>query len=108
MVMKAVFVACLLVLAGLSVASAADADRHRPHARADRAMVWPSAPDSLSATVLASDGCWRACEAQCGRHVRKCAGAIGLSGCLPFNDACGRTCVKQCRTYGGPLLNWID
>jgi hypothetical protein len=110
--MKASFLACLVAFAALSPALAADVDWRRPAGRSYRIAPLPIAPDSLSATVLASDGCWRACEAHCGWHVRKCVKfnglTTGLTDCLPANDACDRFCVRRCRAYGGPLLNWTD
>ena len=106
--MKALLLACLVAVAAMSAAAAADVELRRPHTRSYRIAPLPIAPDSLSATVLASDGCWRACEAHCGWHVRTCIKHEGVTGCLPHNDSCDRTCQKQCRTYGGPLLNWTD
>lgn len=106
--MKALVLACLLALAATTAAQAADAEWRRPATRSYRIAPLPIAPDSLSATVLASDGCWRTCAAHCGWHVRKCIKHEGVTECLPYNDLCDRTCVKQCRVYGGPLLNWTD
>jgi hypothetical protein len=106
--MKPALLACLIAFAAITAASAADVEWRRPAARSYRVSPLPIAPDSLSGSVLASDGCWRACEADCGRQVRKCMKFNALSDCLPFNDFCDRTCVKQCRVYGGPLLNWTD
>ena len=106
--MKAALLACLIACAGLSAASAADLDWQRSGARSYRVAPLPIAPNSLSATVLASDGCWRTCEAHCGWHVRKCIRHEGVTDCMPANESCDRYCVKQCRAYGGPLLNWTD
>jgi hypothetical protein len=106
--------AVLAMFAATSAVLAAELETRRAPA-VDRAAArsyviapLPIAPDSLSATVLASDGCWRACEARCGWQVRKCIKFNGVTGCLPLNDSCDRTCVKQCRAYGGALLNWTD
>jgi len=106
--MKVAFLACLVAIAAMSAAAAADTEWRRPPTGHDRIAPLPIAPDSLSATVLASDGCWRACEAHCGWHVRKCIRHEGVTDCLPHNDSCDRICQKQCRPYGGPLLNWTD
>jgi hypothetical protein len=106
--MKSVLLACLVALAALTAASAADVDVRRPTTRSYRVAPLPVAPDSLSATVLASDYCWRTCEAHCGWHMRKCTRHAGLTDCVPYNNSCDRNCVKQCRTYGGPLLDWTD
>jgi hypothetical protein len=111
--MRPVLLALFVLAAALSAASAADVDVRRAAPRTSAARSYfvaplPIAPDSLSATVLASDGCWRVCEARCGAHMRGCMKNAGLSLCLPLNDACERDCVKQCRAYGGPLLNWTD
>lgn len=104
--MKAALLACLLGLAATFAASAAD---RPPNAgRSYRLAPLPIAPDSLSATVLASDGCWRTCAAYCNFEVRKCIKFEGLTECMPLNESCDRGCVKQCRPYGGPLLNWTD
>ena len=106
--MKSALLACLLGFAVTSAASAADLQRQGPFTGSYRVAPLPIAPDSLSATVLASDGCWRTCEAHCGWHVRKCIKFEGVTDCMPLNESCDRTCVKQCRAYGGPLLNWTD
>lgn len=111
--MKAGWLAILLAFAAISASWAADVETRRaappaPAARSYSIAPLPIAPDSLSATVLASDGCWRTCEAHCGRHFRKCLKVERLTGCVPLNDACERTCQKECRAYGGPLLNWTD
>ena len=106
--MRAAYIACLVLLAALTAASAADLARHRTAARLYRVAPLPIAPESLSASVLASDYCWRSCAANCGAHVRRCARRAGVTECLPYNDSCDRLCVKQCRTYGGPLLGWTE
>ena len=100
---------CFLALATLAAAAqapAADAWRRSPPAYSVAPL--PIAPDSLSAAVLASDGCWRSCEAWCGFRLRKCTKVFDLTDCLPQSDACDRGCLRQCRVYGGPFLNWTD
>ena len=106
--MKAALLACLLAFTAMSAASAADMQWQGTFKRSYRLAPLPIAPDSLSATILASDGCWRACAAHCNFHVRKCIRFEGLTNCMPLNESCDRSCVKQCRVYGGPLLNWTD
>jgi hypothetical protein len=111
--MKATVLAVVVAVAAVSIASAAEVEPRGVARRTSTAGSYfiaplPIAPDSLSASVLASDGCWRACEAQCGRHVRKCIKFNGITDCAPRSDSCDRGCVKQCRAYGGPLLNWTD
>lgn len=103
--MKAALLACLLGFAVMSAASAADPQWQGKSTRSYRVAPLPIAPDSLSATVLASDGCWRTCAASCNFHVRKCIKFEGVTDCMPLNESCDRTCVRECRAYGGPLLN---
>jgi len=106
--MKAVFFACLLACVAVWTASAADLQWQGPPNRSYRVAPLPIAPDSLSATVLASDGCWRTCAASCNFHVRKCIKFEGVTDCMPLNESCDRTCVRECRAYGGPLLNLTE
>jgi len=106
--MKAALFACLLALTANSAASAADLQWQGTFHRSYRIAPLPVAPTDLSATVLASDGCWRTCAASCNFHVRKCIRFEGVTDCMPLNESCDRFCVKQCRAYGGPLLNLTD
>jgi hypothetical protein len=61
-----------------------------------------------SNSVRVSDACWRTCETACSRQFQACATAYRVNDCRSQGDACDLSCVKSCRTYGGPLLDWTD
>ncbi len=63
---------------------------------------------SLSTTVRVSDACWRTCKAHCGGVFVACVNDAWLNDCRYENDRCDLSCLKRCRAYGGPLLDWTD
>lgn len=58
-----------------------------------------------SRSVLVSDACSHTCESQCAWRFRDCARGYWVNDCRAETDACDLTCLKTCRTYGGPLLD---
>ncbi len=63
---------------------------------------------SLSTTVRVSDACWRTCQAHCGGVFIACVNDNWLNDCRDATDRCDLSCLKRCRAYGGPLLDWTD
>ena len=97
--------AALLMVVGLSPASAADAGIWRGPAVAAPATVYRVIPRSPAASLVwAADACWRGCARDCGRHYQVCLSADTAESCISQNDACDRFCQRECRLYGGPLL----
>ena len=64
--------------------------------------VIPRSP--AASLVWAGDACWGGCAMDCGRHFRACLSAGAPENCIALNDACDRSCQRECRAYGGPLL----
>lgn len=102
--------AALLVLC-TGAATTASAGEHahskprRPLVAASKLECHSASCMSLSTTVLLSDACWRTCTAHCGGQFRVCTGFSWLNECRVAGDHCDVGCQKQCRTYGGPLVN---
>ena len=108
--MKALYLALAISAA---VASAHAADVYPPRVAPGMAAPQriPLALRTLSrrsASVLASDACWRGCTAQCGWHFQHCLRVSWLDGCIALNNECDLTCLKACRLHGGPLVSWTD
>jgi hypothetical protein len=62
-------------------------------------------PRAHSNSVRVSDACWRTCETACSRRFQACATTYHVNDCRSETDACDLTCLKSCRTYGGPFLD---
>jgi hypothetical protein len=104
-----ILLGCLLMLAGLLPADAADMSVWRHPAARTSAYVLRAPPRSVEAqAVWASDACWRGCEQQCGWRFQACLAVDGQGACTARTDACDRSCQSGCRTYGGPLLNFLN
>jgi hypothetical protein len=58
--------------------------------------------------IRRADNCWRGCQAEAGRAFQTCLRVNNSNDCVQSNDAADRYCLRQCRSYGGPLLNLAD
>lgn len=101
-----------LVLCTAAVATASAAEHKNRHGKLQQPLVPASKLEchssscmSLSTAVRLSDACWRTCTAHCGGQFELCVGAAWLNDCRVGGDHCDIACQKQCRTYGGPLLD---
>jgi len=65
-------------------------------------------PRAHSNSVRVSDACWRTCETACSRRFQACSRAYHVNDCRSETDACDLTCLKSCRSYGGPFLDITD
>jgi hypothetical protein len=109
--MKAVGLGLAIALAATVQASAAEIDAPHKVYRASVAREPPLALRTLSrrsASVLASDPCWRGCTTGCGSGFQRCIRSDLVAGCMAHNNACELVCLKQCRLSGGPLVSWTD
>ena len=79
-----------------------------PPPRADGVHVSPYPMSKRAASVWTSDYCWRACTGEASWRFEACIGAHGPEACRPALDADDRTCLRTCRTRGGPMLNLAD
>jgi hypothetical protein len=64
-----------------------------PFPRGDRAQ-----------SVWSSGGCWSECGSYCAWGAADCLTRAPQGHCLKLTDACDRSCQRQCRSSGGPLL----
>ena len=104
---RAVLMALGLAMASSFAAAGERAYGPRPPSPAG-IVTRPSMYPGLSGSVLASDACRRGCEAQCGGRFVACLRLEHINHCRDETDACDRACVRQCRAYGGPVLNITD
>ena len=73
-----------------------------------RLYVLPFPRSDRAQAVWESDACWNGCGAQCSWGQNACLRVDAQSHCVAWTDACDRTCLKTCRTSGGPLLDITD
>jgi hypothetical protein len=109
--MKLLCLTLTIMLAASTQAFAADIHGSRVTYGAPAPDRLPLALRTLSrrsASVLASDACWRGCTAQCGWQFQHCIRIDRLDACFAHNNQCDLACLKQCRLSGGPLVSWTD
>ncbi len=74
----------------------------------------PYPQSSRSASVWASDACWRDCKSSCSWKMEYCLrGDNTADTCRPHFDNCNRACQRNCRGFsagpwGGPLVLFND
>jgi hypothetical protein len=61
-----------------------------------------------AAKIRRADRCWRGCLAAAGREFQRCLRHEAAAGCVPWNDANDRVCLRACRLSGGPLVGFSD
>jgi hypothetical protein len=113
--MHAVIIVAVALSAALP-ASAADQGyapkgpyAHAPRAKAIYGIPAPHQPpfaSRLSSAAWDAQGCWRDCETGCGEHFQACIRFAPLEPCHRKINACNLACQRQCRSLGGPILNW--
>jgi hypothetical protein len=107
--MKPILLVWAILIGALVPAQAADA--YRPATRQVQPVPerLPLALRNLSkrsASVFASDACWRGCTTECGAHFQQCSRGTWFDGCLQSNNLCELSCLRHCRLGGGPLMPW--
>lgn len=100
----------LILLAIFSAAlakpsSAADLTHWRStNARIYEATPLPFPRSERAQAVWASLACWTDCGRQCAWGQAACLKVDVQATCIFWTDACDRSCQRQCRLMGGPLL----
>ena len=81
-----------------------------PGPKGGRVHVSPFPMSKRTASVLLSEACWKDCSSQGAWRLEACLRTTkaGQDACRASLDADDRTCLRQCRTDGGPLLNITD
>ena len=72
-----------------------------------RALPYPREP--RAAAVWNERACWSQCGSHCAWGMAAClrqekVGQMSQGTCLKLTDRCDRSCQRDCRTAGGPLL----
>jgi hypothetical protein len=70
-----------------------------------RVHMSPYPMSKRHASLWISDHCWRACTGETAYRYEACSLTHGLEACRFPLDADNRTCLRACRTRGGPMLN---
>jgi hypothetical protein len=70
--------------------------------------ISPYPAGKRAASVWASDVCWNDCKTSCTWKMETCVGTASADTCRPYLDACDRSCLRSCRTRGGPWVGWLD
>ena len=107
--MRAILLSLAMLAAACGAAPAADA--YRPGVRQaqpvpERLPLALRGLSKRSASVFASDACWRGCTTECGAHFQQCIRVTWFDGCLQSNNLCELACLRHCRLGGGPLMPW--
>jgi hypothetical protein len=121
MLIRSTLPAVLLALAGLSGTAQADPfglitfNSFRMENRTP--LVFPPPPKNgnvhispypmskRAASVWESDFCWKKCTGETAWRFDDCRTTYGAEACRPALDADNRTCLRACRTRGGPMVN---
>jgi hypothetical protein len=74
----------------------------------NRVHTSPYPMSKRSASIWVSDFCWKDCTGQSGWKFQACAHVDNPEACRFQLDADNRTCLRACRTRGGPMLNLAD
>jgi hypothetical protein len=109
--MKPVIVLIALLLGGFWMASAGPASA--ADLRPTQASTWrmsaqrnvlPFPRGERAQSVWASGACWSECGSYCTWGEARCLERDAQGQCLKLTDKCDRSCQRECRTSGGPLL----
>ena len=112
--MQSVIVALALLFAIMcgTAAPAAAADVNVSY-RDARPEIWrynrhgkelPFARDARAKAVWGERACWSECRSYCTWNEAACLEVDAQGRCLRLTDRCDRTCQRECRTRGGPLM----
>jgi hypothetical protein len=74
----------------------------RPGKLSRQALPFPRS--GRAQAVWSSGACWSECGSYCAWGLAGCLTGDRQGRCVKLTDACDRTCQRQCRTAGGPLL----
>ena len=113
--MKPAILLIALLIGALWTASAgpAKAADLRPMQATTQAKTWrmtaprdvlPFPRSERAQSVWASNACWSECGSYCAWGQTQCLERDSQGQCLKLTDRCDRSCQRECRTSGGPLL----
>jgi hypothetical protein len=101
----AVFASTLLTVSAMLTGSSLAADMsYRPALSRSHIQVLPFPRGERAQSVWASSACWSECGSYCAWGEAGCLMRDSQGTCLKLTDNCDRSCQRQCRTSGGPLL----
>jgi hypothetical protein len=73
-----------------------------------RAGLVPFPRSDRAQSVWQSGACWSECGAQCAWGQNACLAVNAQGLCLSYTDSCDRYCQRECRSSGGPLIDFTD
>jgi hypothetical protein len=95
------FLLSSILLPSIAPVAAADVKTRPGMARGDH-LPFPRSERAQS--VWASGACWSECGTYCAWGEAGCLQRDAQGTCLQLTDTCDRTCQRNCRSSGGPLL----
>jgi len=111
MIAKSILVALVVMTAQAQAADRAGpgvGERERAFAPRRLDAKGPYPLSWRAAKIRRADRCWRGCLAAAGWEFQRCLRFEPATGCMPWNDANDRACLRACRLSGGPLLPAYD
>ena len=102
--MKRFRVALALFLIGAAAGAAIAGERARSWRFDMHDQESPFVRSKRSASVWASDRCWKECGSYCSWNMAGCLREDSQGHCLKLTDKCHRYCQRECRTMAGPYL----
>jgi hypothetical protein len=80
----------------------------RPAPAEPPVLMAPVSPhrSAQAQAVAASRECWRGCQMSCKAEFLACGYELPGAECLARTDRCDRTCQRQCRSTGDPIIDW--
>lgn len=106
--MKPLMILIALLLGGIVMLAPAQAADFKPlHTSSPNAAPGQELPfprSERAQSVWASGACWSECGSYCAWGQAGCLQRDAQGTCLKLADKCDRTCQRECRSSGGPLL----
>jgi hypothetical protein len=101
--MRSFVVAFALIDLLVLPASAADVSlTHRSAGMSSPVLLFPRT--ERAAAIWNERACWSQCGATCTWAMAACLNRDPQGVCLDVTNSCDRTCLRGCRTSGGPYL----
>lgn len=100
------FLTVALVLGGfiLPLSNPASADNLAQRSAPVRSLILPFPRSERAQSIWASGVCWSECGSVTTWNLATCLERDSQGDCLKRADKADRSCQRECRTSGGPLL----
>lgn len=107
--MRTIFLLLALLAAAVGAIEPVEAADMRVGVRpaaleASRVRILPFPRRERAAAVWNERACWAGCQSYCTWGEAACLELDTQGRCLRYTDRCDRTCQRDCRSRGGPLV----